>query len=319
MLFIEYDVTPQGEIELVALINAVEENGDDVDGTDWLAWRAAEFDDNGLGCVGVPATQLVLDGADRRPRRAPYHRRAHHPGRPRHQRAGAAVSTTRSQLYRFARDLGNVEAVEHGYRRGGLSGAAGGAAQRQARAGDLPGGQSPDQPFRPRSRSRAATPLGLYGTAPTGRRRQRAAVYYAARRGTRQRSAHTRRGAGVRMEDTKAKKLLSAERHRVEGLLKDIEVAGVDDRTAADQEGEMYDSAEPLTTEGTDDAVRAELEERLAAVGRAERRVEVGTYGLSVRSGLPIPDDRLTADPTAELTVEEAAEAEEGPGLSSLS
>jgi hypothetical protein len=43
------------------------------------------------------------------------------------------VSTTRSQLYRLARDLGNVEAVEHGYKRGGLSGAAGGAAQRDAR------------------------------------------------------------------------------------------------------------------------------------------------------------------------------------------
>ena len=43
------------------------------------------------------------------------------------------MSTTRSQLYRFARDLGNVEAVEHGYQHGGLSGAAGGAAQRQAR------------------------------------------------------------------------------------------------------------------------------------------------------------------------------------------
>ena len=60
MLFIEYDVTPQGEIELVALINAVEEHGDDADGTDWLAWRVAEFDDNGLGCVGVPASQLAL-------------------------------------------------------------------------------------------------------------------------------------------------------------------------------------------------------------------------------------------------------------------
>ena len=118
------------------------------------------------------------------------------------------------------------------------------------------------------------------------------------------------------MEDSKAKKLLSAERTRVEGLLKDIDVAGVDDRTAADQEGEMYDSAEPLTTEGTDDAVRAELEERLAAVGRAEQRVAAGTYGLSVRSGQPIPDDRLEADPTAELTVEEAAER---PGLNSLS
>ena len=60
MLFIEYDVTPQGEIELVALINAVEENDDDADGTGWLAWRVAEFDDNGLGCVGVPASQLAL-------------------------------------------------------------------------------------------------------------------------------------------------------------------------------------------------------------------------------------------------------------------
>ena len=43
------------------------------------------------------------------------------------------MSTTRSQLYRLARDLGNVEAVEHGYKRSGLTGAAGGAAQREAR------------------------------------------------------------------------------------------------------------------------------------------------------------------------------------------
>ncbi len=43
------------------------------------------------------------------------------------------MSTTRTQLYRFARNLGNVEAVEHGYRRGGLSGAAGGGAERAAR------------------------------------------------------------------------------------------------------------------------------------------------------------------------------------------
>jgi hypothetical protein len=43
------------------------------------------------------------------------------------------MSTTRSQLYRLSRDLGNVEAVEHGYQRGGLGGAASGAAQRGAR------------------------------------------------------------------------------------------------------------------------------------------------------------------------------------------
>jgi hypothetical protein len=60
LLFIEYDVTPDGAIEVVALVNAVEENGEDADGADWLAWRVTEFDDDGLGCVGVPAAQLAL-------------------------------------------------------------------------------------------------------------------------------------------------------------------------------------------------------------------------------------------------------------------
>jgi hypothetical protein len=60
VLFIEYDVTPHGAIDVVALINAVEENGEDADGADWLAWRVAEFDDNGLGCVGVAPSQLAL-------------------------------------------------------------------------------------------------------------------------------------------------------------------------------------------------------------------------------------------------------------------
>ena len=35
-----------------------------------------------------------------------------------------------------------------------------------------------------------------------------------------------------------------------------------------------------------------------------------GTYGLSVKSGTPIPDERLEAAPTVELTIEEA---ERGP------
>ena len=49
-----------------------------------------------------------------------------------------------------------------------------------------------------------------------------------------------------------------------------------------------------------------DLKDRLAAVERAEERLAAGTYGLSTRSGEPIPDERLEASPTAELTVEEA-------------
>lgn len=58
MLFIEYDVTASGEIELVALINAVEEDGQDPDGTEWMAWRSATFEDDGLGCVAVHPAEL---------------------------------------------------------------------------------------------------------------------------------------------------------------------------------------------------------------------------------------------------------------------
>jgi DnaK suppressor protein len=68
----------------------------------------------------------------------------------------------------------------------------------------------------------------------------------------------------------------------------------------------MTDSAEPLTTEQTDDAVAAVLQQRLQAIARAEQRLASGTFGRSVRSGVPIPDERLEADPAAELTVEEA-------------
>jgi DnaK suppressor protein len=45
----------------------------------------------------------------------------------------------------------------------------------------------------------------------------------------------------------------------------------------------------------------------LAAVERAEARIDAGTYGLSVESGEPIPDERLETIPTAERTAEEQA------------
>lgn len=60
MLFIEYDVTEDGEIEVVALVNAVDEAGSDPDGEAWMAWRRDTFDDGGMGCAAVPAEDLGL-------------------------------------------------------------------------------------------------------------------------------------------------------------------------------------------------------------------------------------------------------------------
>ncbi len=57
LLFIEYDVTNDGQIELVALINAVEEDDQDPEGEEWLAWRATH-EDEGMGCVGVSPADL---------------------------------------------------------------------------------------------------------------------------------------------------------------------------------------------------------------------------------------------------------------------
>lgn len=110
------------------------------------------------------------------------------------------------------------------------------------------------------------------------------------------------------MDTPRARALLTAERSEVQEMLAEITSAGQQDRIAQRETGDSVDSAQPLTSEGVDDAVEAQLRRRLDALDRAERRLAEGTYGLSVRSGEPIPDERLEAEPTAELTIEEAAE-----------
>jgi DnaK suppressor protein len=90
------------------------------------------------------------------------------------------------------------------------------------------------------------------------------------------------------VDPERAQGLLAGEREQVER-----EIAAI----ALDSEGLYQDEFDAGRVEG--------LKERLAAVERAERRLDAGTYGLSVRSGAPIPDERLEILPTAELTVEE--------------
>jgi DnaK suppressor protein len=110
------------------------------------------------------------------------------------------------------------------------------------------------------------------------------------------------------VEAARARSLLEAERAQVQSLMAELASPGYEVRDAERETGDELDSAEPLAAEGVDDAVMAGLRDRLAAIERAEKRLADGQFGISVRSGAPIPDERLEVMPTAELTVEEASE-----------
>jgi DnaK suppressor protein len=116
------------------------------------------------------------------------------------------------------------------------------------------------------------------------------------------------------MDHDRARALLLEERDEVLSLLKGAETAGRDDREAevASEAEDNADAALALTEEGQDDAIAESLRDRLEVIERALRRLDEGSYGRSVRSGDPIPDERLEADPAAELTIEEARAAERG-------
>jgi DnaK suppressor protein len=106
------------------------------------------------------------------------------------------------------------------------------------------------------------------------------------------------------MEPERARELLTRERARIEEAL-GIHGGG-GGALESDENVEPGDEgSEDLYQDELDAGRRADLQGELAAVERAEARLEAGTYGLSVLSGEPIPDGRLEARPTAELTVEE--------------
>jgi DnaK suppressor protein len=110
------------------------------------------------------------------------------------------------------------------------------------------------------------------------------------------------------MDLEKATQLIAAERARITSLLASSSESRLEDNAAGRDAGDGdIDGAQPLEHEALDIAVQGSLQERLAALVRAEVRIGNGTYGTSVESGRPIPDERLEADPAAELTVDEAA------------
>jgi DnaK suppressor protein len=111
------------------------------------------------------------------------------------------------------------------------------------------------------------------------------------------------------MDESRARALLRAERAEVATLLRQTQDAARIDDQASDIPEDFGDAGLPLTQEANDEAVASQLGDRLDSIDRALARLEAGTYGRSVLSGKPIPDERLEADPAAELTIEEARAA----------
>jgi DnaK suppressor protein len=104
------------------------------------------------------------------------------------------------------------------------------------------------------------------------------------------------------MDPDRARELLSAERDRIERAL--VDLRHQDTGEEADEE-DPANLASELYQDEFDEGLADDLREQLAAVERAEARLADGTYGISIESGKPIPDERLEALPTAERTAEE--------------
>ena len=105
------------------------------------------------------------------------------------------------------------------------------------------------------------------------------------------------------MSPERAQELLAAERSRIERSLADLgEPIGTDELSTLDNPA---DQGTVLSERELEEGLLAQLRRELEALERAEARLTEGTYGLSVESGEPIPDERLEAYPLAERTVEE--------------
>jgi DnaK suppressor protein len=105
------------------------------------------------------------------------------------------------------------------------------------------------------------------------------------------------------VDPERARELLARERERIERSL--VKRAHTD--TGEPAEDNAANLGSDTYQDELDEGLADDLREDLAAVERAEARLAAGTYGLSIESGKPIPDERLEARPTAERTTEEEA------------
>ena len=112
------------------------------------------------------------------------------------------------------------------------------------------------------------------------------------------------------MDPDRARALLKRERERVLHELDELRSgsARADELSNVDQH--PADGGSELFEEERDQSMIDRLERELVAIERAEKRLDDGTYGVSVESGEPISDARLEAVPHAERTVAEQSRLE---------
>jgi DnaK suppressor protein len=106
------------------------------------------------------------------------------------------------------------------------------------------------------------------------------------------------------VDPERARLLLAAERERIERALGRLRHEDTAEEADDEDPGNL---ASELYQDELDEGLSDDLREQLEALERAEARLAAGTYGLSVESGEPIPDERLEAIPTAERTADEEA------------
>lgn len=92
---------------------------------------------------------------------------------------------------------------------------------------------------------------------------------------------------------------LDAEKARLEGSLRDLEQAKAEDGGIT----LSGDSGAETTTADTREGLQNSLNDQLAEIDAALRRVDDGTYGIDEVTGEPIDAARLEAVPTARTNV----------------
>ena len=111
------------------------------------------------------------------------------------------------------------------------------------------------------------------------------------------------------MDAARARQLLQEQRERIERELAELRAdRGDGELSSIDQH--PADSGSELFELERDRSMIDRLELDLEAIRRAERRIEDGTYGVSVESGEPIPDGRLEIVPWADRTAQEQSRHE---------